>query len=454
MKLSRGMTEVPNSEHNKRMNQSPATSAREKDAWQSPRFAAGGGSPFAASPMSLAAKAAPRRLGAFYNRKPTRIRPGIDSPRGNAPSSATSSSSSDASLPANSNQAHSIDTCPRSTFLQSNRLFMVNSNPYLALQKIGKGGSSKVYKVMTPDASIYALKRVDISEQPPVAVESFVNEIRLLQMLQGCERIIGLKDSEVDELAQTISIVLELGDIDLRSLIEKNRRNDQEMNPNFLRLMWQQMLEAVQIVHNAKVIHGDLKPANFLLVGGTLKLIDFGIAKSISRDTTNIERPNQVGTLSYMAPESLKMNEERQAFKVGRAADVWSLGCILYELVYNHVPFPQTDWLHKIQAIVDERYEIEFPDLRDRSDFYALRDVMSRCLQRDPRRRPPIDQLLEHQFLTFNAADFQSVESQLLSFVLIIQDQCADCDFDGDETIPILEDISNRFRNGDDITLS
>jgi serine/threonine-protein kinase TTK/MPS1 len=217
--------------------------------------------------------------------------------------------------------------------------------------------------------------------------------------------------------------------------------------------MWQQMLEAVQIVHNAKVIHGDLKPANFLLVEGTLKLIDFGIAKSISRDTTNIERPNQVGTLSYMAPEALKMNEERHAFKVGRAADVWSLGCILYELVYNRLPFPQTDWLHKIQAIVDDKYEIEFPDLPDRPDFYALRDVMARCLQRDPRSRPRIDELLEHQFLTFKAADFQRVELQLLSFVLIIQDQCADCEFDADEATPVLEEIASRFRNGDDVSL-
>lgn len=54
------------------------------------------------------------------------------------------------------------------------------------------------------------------------------------------------------------------------------------------------MLEAVQIVHAQKIVHSDLKPANFVIVQGALKLIDFGIAKAIQNDTTNIVRDNQV----------------------------------------------------------------------------------------------------------------------------------------------------------------
>jgi len=50
---------------------------------------------------------------------------------------------------------------------------------------------------------------------------------------------------------------------------------------------------------------GDLKPANFLFVNGALKLIDFGIAKAISNDTTNIERDGQVGTVNFMSPEAI-----------------------------------------------------------------------------------------------------------------------------------------------------
>ncbi len=66
------------------------------------------------------------------------------------------------------------------------------------------------------------------------------------------------------------------------------------------------MLSAVHCIHEERIIHGDLKPANFLFVKGVLKLIDFGIAKAIqSDDTTNIYRESQVGTLNYMSPESI-----------------------------------------------------------------------------------------------------------------------------------------------------
>jgi len=54
------------------------------------------------------------------------------------------------------------------------------------------------------------------------------------------------------------------------------------------------MLEAVKVIHDEKIVHSDLKPANFVLVKGRLKLIDFGIANAIANDTTNIQRDNQV----------------------------------------------------------------------------------------------------------------------------------------------------------------
>lgn len=57
------------------------------------------------------------------------------------------------------------------------------------------------------------------------------------------------------------------------------------------------ILEAVQVIHDEKIVHSDLKPANFVLVKGQLKLIDFGIAKAIANDTTNIQRDHQVSYL-------------------------------------------------------------------------------------------------------------------------------------------------------------
>lgn len=127
-----------------------------------------------------------------------------------------------------------------------------------------------------------------------------------------------------------VYMVLEYGDIDLAKLLssheEARRRASsaqcaaetgddgpcdlsgsnadgstyQEIDANFIRLYWQQMLRAVKCIHDARIVHADLKPANFMLVQGQLKLIDFGIAKAIQGDTTSINRESQVGRVNSL----------------------------------------------------------------------------------------------------------------------------------------------------------
>jgi len=78
------------------------------------------------------------------------------------------------------------------------------------------------------------------------------------------------------------------------------------------------MLESVHTIHEERIVHGDLKPANFVCVQGRLKLVDFGIAKAIQNDTTNIVRENQVGTMNYISPEALTdiSTDTKQCMKV------------------------------------------------------------------------------------------------------------------------------------------
>ena len=115
------------------------------------------------------------------------------------------------------------------------------------------------------------------------------------------------------------------------------------------------MLSAVQAIHDQKIVHTDLKPANFVLIEGSLKLIDFGIAKAIGNDTTNIHRDTQIGTVNYMSPEAIMTTSARdsgrQVITQGRASDVWSLGCILYQMVYGAPPFAKFTVIQKIQLI-------------------------------------------------------------------------------------------------------
>ncbi len=179
---------------------------------------------------------------------------------------------------------------------------------------------------------------------------------------------------------------------------------------------------AVNTVHEAKIVHCDLKPANFLLVQGTLKLIDFGISKAIMNYTTNIVRENQVGTVNYMSPEALQetsisTQDHRGRLKIGRPSDIWSLGCILYEMTFGKPPFAQfTTLIQRLHKILDPGYEIEFPQNYPNSDLIG---VIKGCLLRPPKERLTLPQLFQHSFLKPSTA----VQQQSSDKVTITRDQ-------------------------------
>eukprot|EP00854_Cymbomonas_tetramitiformis_P016276 gene16276-19315_t len=243
------------------------------------------------------------------------------------------------------------------------------------------------------------------------AVSGFEEEIKLLDRLKGCHNIVQLVDFEIIRGEGVIYMLLEYGEIDLARLLQKHEkaRKAQGMrgkeaagatvDENFIRCHWQEMLEAVHTIHEARIVHSDLKPANFLFVERTLKLIDFGIAKAINNDTTNIVRDGQVGTVNYMSPEAIlngQMGADGTKVKVGRPSDIWSLGCILYQMVYGCTPFHNVQGLvQKLHAITDAKFEIEYADVSNKS----LISTIKACLARDPRDRITIPQLLEHPFL-------------------------------------------------------
>ncbi|KAF0694884.1 Aste57867_14259 [Aphanomyces stellatus] len=285
--------------------------------------------------------------------------------------------------------------------IDSKNHFKVNGITFLSLKQIGSGGTSKVFRVLGPDMQTYALKKIKMKKMDDISVTSYQNEINLLKSLQDSPHIIKLLANEMDYKLKVLYVVMEIGEIDLMNKLKELKQNNIVIEENFLRIVWQQMLQAVNYIHNKRVIHGDLKPANFLFVNGALKLIDFGIAKAISNDTTNVVLDQVEGTANYMPPEvaSSSLYPSESPKKVGRAGDIWSLGCILYQIVYGDTPFGMiTHMVHKFITIADPNHTINFPPLRNKH----LAHVVRACLQWDPKLRPSIegpDGLLEHPFL-------------------------------------------------------
>lgn len=183
----------------------------------------------------------------------------------------------------------------------------------------------------------------------------------------------------------------------------------------FTRYYWREMLCCVAAIHAHNVVHSDLKPANFLLVQGHLKLIDFGIANAIDiENTVNVHRDSHVGTPSYMSPESLQDSSQSspgsdgegvqvsmgKLMKLGCPSDVWSLGCILYQMTYGKPPFAHIpNPLHRVMAIINPSISISYPPtgvggIRVPPE---LRRTLKNCLNRDPTKRPTVRQLLSER---------------------------------------------------------
>lgn len=200
---------------------------------------------------------------------------------------------------------------------------------------------------------------------------------------------------------------MEMGELDMNTILNLRMKSEHaKLDINFVRYYWKEMLECLQAVHAYDIVHSDLKPHNFVLVQGRLKLIDFGIANAIqTEETVNVHRETQIGTPNYMSPESLmdsnasdgKNRNEPKLMKLGKPSDIWSLGCILYQMTYGRAPFGHIqNQLQRCQAIINFNYDIEYPAYGVGGVLVpsSLIRTLKNCLNRDQHQRPSAEELL------------------------------------------------------------
>ncbi|KAL7667911.1 hypothetical protein ACOME3_008638 [Neoechinorhynchus agilis] len=271
------------------------------------------------------------------------------------------------------------------------------------LDLIREGQSSCVLEVMDNSGVRYALKLVDFNHwnaaERADAYRMFTKELQFLARLGSqSNRIARVFAYEMNDITKTGKILMELGSDDFRSLLPLRdhpiRKIIQEPRRRYF---WRQMVEAVHVVHANRIAHSDVKPENFILVNGKLKLIDFGMSFYIPPGLSSLLRPI-AGTPDYMPPEVCRSHTTFAVF--GYQADVWSLGCILYEMTFGYRPFEHVIGnADKIMTIASMRKALPIPACSSPS----IRHLLSRCLHVKPSDRPSTAQILAHPYLTSNA---------------------------------------------------
>ena len=247
---------------------------------------------------------------------------------------------------------------------------------------LGKGSFGSVCIVTRKqDKKIYAMKRFNLHNSSKNEIESALNEVRLLYSLNH-PNIIGYIDAFYDNPSFSLNIVMEFADGgDLSKLIENNKKKHVNFEE---KIIWEwifQLLNGLLYLHTNHIMHRDLKSANiFLMKNGLLKIGDLNVSK-LSKN--NYAR-TKTGTPYYLAPEVWE--DKPYDYK----CDIWSLGCIIYELCTLNPPFRGKNFKELFNNIKNGYY-------KPISSYYGneLKQIIGMMLKTNPNDRISAKELLD-----------------------------------------------------------
>ena len=267
-------------------------------------------------------------------------------------------------------------------------------------KQLGCGSFGRVFLVSHKETKeLFALKTI---EKRKIMVtygklDIIYDEINIHSKLLH-ENIIKVYNIFEDE--ESINIIMEYAQNgNLYQLIkkEKNGFSEAKAFDYFI-----QMINAVYYLHSNNIIHRDIKPENILISkDNKLKLCDFGWAKELTLEN----RSTFCGTMEYMAPEIV--GSENYDYSV----DIWSLGILLYELLFGHSPFKGNSTNNIILNI--KSHELNY-DENNKKISNSCKDLIQHLLNMNPQKRLKIKDILEHPFIKKHSKKkYDKIQNQL-----------------------------------------
>ncbi|XP_032909396.1 SNF-related serine/threonine-protein kinase [Catharus ustulatus] len=227
-----------------------------------------------------------------------------------------------------------------------------------------------------------AVKVIDKTKLDTLATGHLFQEVRCMKLVQH-PNIVRLY--EVIDTQTKLYLILELGDGG--DMFDYIMKHEEGLNEDLAKKYFAQIVHAISYCHKLHVVHRDLKPENvvFFEKQGLVKLTDFGFSNKFQPGK---KLTTSCGSLAYSAPEIL-LGDEYDA----PAVDIWSLGVILFMLVCGQPPFQEANDSETLTMIMDCKYTVP-PHVSK-----ECKDLITRMLQRDPKRRACLEEIENHAWL-------------------------------------------------------
>ncbi|KAL6702706.1 hypothetical protein ACN47E_001030 [Coniothyrium glycines] len=318
-------------------------------------------------------------------------------------------------------------------------------NQYLVKQEIGRGSFGAVHLAVDQYGQEYAVKEFSKSRLRKRAQSNLLRRPAAARRMRALPAGIGFnsplhRHSTTEEnnafelIKEEIAIMKKLHHPNLVTLIEV--LDDPEEDSLYMvmemckkgvvmqvgleeradpyseeqcRCWFRDMILGLEYLHAQGIIHRDIKPDNCLVTGeDVLKIVDFGVSEMFDKEG-EMKTAKSAGSPAFMPPE---LCVAKHGHVSGRAADIWSMGCTLYCLLFGRIPFERTGMIELYQSIRNDPLEFD-------SECNAeLMDLLQRLLEKDPSKRITMEEIRDHSWVTRQGTDPLLAKSENVAIIL------------------------------------